>query len=200
MRTNSDKKKWNNINYCGCLFCLSKCFKCGSLDITVNYQNDFLRYRYRNQTLNHIWIDEVRKSIFRSKYATGIKIKCNKCGHTIVATGEWDHDTRKALLKSYSSESNKRCLRKDSKYHKQANWLFKYIENAMWLKGKKWWNSCSNAHFFFDEKSKKNDIKHKIKIEGYMLGKYASNNYNRKKIPPDDQNNFVMERYKKLMA
>jgi hypothetical protein len=200
METNSNKKTSKNMKSCGCLFCRSKCSKCGSIDITVNYENSILRYRYRNQTLNHIWIDQVRKSIFRSKYETGIKLKCNKCGNTIVATGEWDNDAKKALFKSYSSESQKICLGKDSKYHKQVTELFKYIENFMWLKGKKLWNSCSNVHFFFDENAKTKKEMHLLKIERYMFGKYAANDYNRKKVPPDDQNNLVMQRYKKLFA
>ena len=58
---------------CDCLFCLSKCQKCNSTDITVEY-NDLFRYEYKNDTWNHIYIKRLKKRVSQS----GLKFYCNK--------------------------------------------------------------------------------------------------------------------------
>ena len=59
MTVHIDDVKPKDVKKCGkCIFCLSKCPNCKSIDVSVEF-NYFDTYRYRNNIWNHIYLEKV---------------------------------------------------------------------------------------------------------------------------------------------
>jgi hypothetical protein len=80
-------KKHEFSQECDCIFCNSKCPKCGSLDIEVNFK---LGFSYINDTKDSINLDCTDEEI---------ELECNTCGERITG-GSYREDRRLDALLS----------------------------------------------------------------------------------------------------
>jgi hypothetical protein len=170
-----------------CIFCFSKCLKCGSHDIIVEYRT-FFRYKYRNKYKDHIYVTKLKK---RSKsYAPLLKIDCNKCKNKITAIGEINGIDGVRYLRSYTRDNRRKNFKSNSKYYRQAKYLFDKMERLYMMPtgvGNKM--SCDSLHIFIDGiKTKIREPKrHFIKVEWFSNYWqniiYTTNNFGYKKNP-----------------
>ena len=61
---------------CDCIFCVSKCPECGSIDINVNL---IVKYGFHNDIMNKITF---------SMEDSGISLQCNDCGEELTYGGD----------------------------------------------------------------------------------------------------------------
>jgi hypothetical protein len=182
MRTDIDDIKSAKAKTCNnCIFCFSKCLKCGSLDITVEYQKH-LHYKYRNKFIDHIYVTKLKKRSIPIKPL--LKIDCNKCKNKITAIGEINRFNEVLYLKSYDRDNRRKIFRSNSKYYRQAKYLFEIMEKLyMMPTGVRNKISCDSFHVFVDgTRTKIKRLKgHLIKIEWFSNDGeneiYTTNNF-----------------------
>jgi len=187
MRTDIDDIRSTKAKTCNnCIFCFSKCLKCGSLDVTVEYRNHH-HYKYRNKFIDHIYVTKLKKRSTPIKPL--LKIDCNKCKNKITAIGEINRFNEVLYLKSYNRDNRRKNFRSNSKYCRQTKYLFEIMEKLYMMPtgvGKKM--SCDSFHVFVD--GTKTKIKgpkgHFIKIEWFDNADnvtYTTNNFSYKNEP-----------------
>jgi hypothetical protein len=191
MKTNINDIRSTKAKMCNnCIFCFSKCLKCGSLDITVEYQTveyqKDLHYKYRNKFIDHIYVARLKKRSIG--FTPLLKIDCNKCQNKITAIGKINRFNEVLYLKSYNRDNRSKNFRSNSKYYRQAKYLFEIMEKLYMMPtgvGKKM--ICDSFHVFVDgTKTKIDKLKGDyIKIEWFLyFGEneiYTTNNFSYKK-------------------
>jgi hypothetical protein len=187
MTTSIDDIESTKVRSCNdCVFCFSKCLKCGSNDVTVEYRNN-LYYKYRNKFKDHIYVTKLKKRSIGLPPL--LRIDCNKCKNKITAIGEINRKGEAQYLKSYSRNNRSKNFNSNSKYYRQAKYLLKIMESLyMMPTGVGTKMSCDSFHVFVDgTKAKINGLKgHSIKVEWFDNADnvtYTSNNFSYKDEP-----------------
>jgi hypothetical protein len=156
MKKNIDEIIHHRGKFCDrCSFCLSRCLKCGSLDITVHMQINGDSFNYRNICKNRIYIHKVKKGIFYSDKKRGIKISCNKCGNTIKAI-----DIKNGsfpVLKTYNLKAPGKFLHGNSKYHIQLVKHYGLLDGLCYDIHLDDWLPCESVCLFFDHAKRNKD-------------------------------------------
>ena len=149
-----------------CIFCFSKCLNCGVSDITVEYR-DIWCYRYRNRFMDHIYVTKLKKKILKKPPL--LKIDCNKCKNKIIAIGESDRHRNSQYLYSYNRNNPSKYFRSNSKYNKQAKYLFETMaEDYMMPTSAKSGKNCDSFHLFVDGTEAKDGKGICINIEWFL--------------------------------
>jgi hypothetical protein len=181
MKQNIDNLIHNKKSLCNkCPFCLSRCLKCSSIDITVSIQNDGNSFKYRNIFKNQIYLNKIPNRIFSSNIKKGIILSCNKCGNTIKAIDlENGYFT---VLKTYDHIAPGKFLHGNSKYHIQLVKLYDLLDNFCHDYHLDDWLPCESVCLFFDETKISKKGKCPVQIERVLDIKSQSGKYSKGKI------------------
>jgi hypothetical protein len=97
-----------------------------------------------------------------------LKIDCNKCKNKITAIGENDRSGNSQYLYSYNRNNPSKKFRSNSKYNKQAKYLFDEMSDIHMMPTRgRYRTNCDYLHLFFDDTESNNGQGHLIKIEWF---------------------------------
>jgi hypothetical protein len=160
----TDIIKSNKTTGCNnCIFCFSRCLKCGALDITVEYRNIF-HYKYRNKFNDHIYVTKLEKRSLGKPPL--LKIDCDKCKNKITAIGEINRFGNVQYSESYNRKKLDKRFRSNSKYYNQAKFLFQFLEKIKMIPFDPMMISADGFHVYIDGTNSKMGV-HSLKIEWY---------------------------------
>jgi hypothetical protein len=163
-----------------CPFCLSRCLKCGSLNITVHMQNDDGSFKYINNTKNRIYLNRIKKRVFPFNIKRGIILSCNSCGITFESIDITNDDY--PVLKTYNKNFPDKYLHDNSKYSSQLKKLYDCYDKYTYDEYFHETLPCKSVCLYFDETKKNKEGKCRLQIERILDIKSRHKEYSKGEI------------------